>query len=682
MLVTIFSAHCNAATWLDPSLKWKTLETPHFSINYYPEEAEIAYRLAPIAEEVNETMTKVFRSKLDMKTQVSLMDITDYGNGMTTVFPYPSITLYLTDLSSNLNPYKYDNYLRYLFLHEYTHALHLDMIEGGLKIFRTVFGRVMFPNSLEPWFLTEGIATYMETKYTKAGRGRDPRWAMMMRLDVLEDNVKTIDQAAVDTIKWPLGDLRYLYGVEFLKYLSDQYGEDKLITLTHVYGDFIFTEGVDGAFIYVYGRTLPQLWQAWLAHLRDKYQREKSALGKLTEPQLLTRSGYQNLKPKWSKDGRYLYYVEQNADDYPQLRRLEVKTGRAEKILEGMFSDENKSLSPDGQTLLLSKADTYRNYYTYKDIYALDLASNKMTRLTNGERASDPCYSPDGSEFVYVKNGLAGKSLWISGQQRPLASAETESQYFSPIFSPDGKYIYVPKKVGSGGERLYLIEPSTGRQVELTDTSRPTDDAISEANPAFSPAGDYLFYDADYNGIVNLYAYHIATNRLFQVTNVIGGAMMPDVSPDGKQLAYVSYSSRGYDLAVLDIDPSAWQEVTSNRNDPGDGNDYGDPITVAQAPAVQTLEVHDYNPWPTLRPRFWIPDSFRNENGLVNSVYIGGMDPLGQHFYYLSGGFDFTWARGLSLHCFQSGKRNANKVPWSIHPTEGSQSYLKTGVAQ
>src|SRR3989339_331048 len=216
----------DAATNIDPGLKWKTIETPHFSINYHTEVEDIAQKFAPIAERVYSVMTRAMKYRLDLKTQVTLLDATDSGNGYTMLFPYPSITLYLTDLSGNLNPYKYDEYLYYLFLHEYTHALHLDIAEGGVSVFRAIFGRMLFPNAMEPNFMTEGIATYMETKYTNAGRGRDPRWQMMMRMDVLEENIKSLDQAAVDTVKWPLGHLRYLYGVMFLDYLAEKYGED------------------------------------------------------------------------------------------------------------------------------------------------------------------------------------------------------------------------------------------------------------------------------------------------------------------------------------------------------------------------------------------------------------------------------------------------------------------------
>lgn len=637
----MFPSH--GATWLDPAIKWKTIETKHFSINYYPEIEDVAIRLAPIAEEVNTTMSKVLKYKLDMKTQVTLIDNTDYGNGSTTVFPYPSIMLYVSDLSDNINPYKYDNYLRYLFLHEYTHALHLDIAEGGVSVLRAIFGRMIFPNAFEPWFMIEGMATYMESRYTNAGRGRDPRWDMMMRMDILDDNIKSIDQAAVNTVLWPDGSLRYLYGVEFLQYLSDTYGEDRLIDLAHVYGEFFFSLGIDAAFTYIYRENLTMLWSDWLEAMKTKYQTQKAKLGDLTVPVILTNSGYSNVKPKWSKDSTYIYYLQRNADAYPQIRRLDPVQKRSDKLLEAMVNDESLSISPDGRTLLFSKADIYKNFYIYKDLYLMDLSSRKVSQLTSGLRAADPGFSPDGQKIVFVRNEKGMRSLWITdlkGRAVRLSTEETDVQYFSPVYSPDGSKLAAAKHDRDGSQKIYLIDPVSGSEEVMYQGDRTS----TEANPSFSPAGDYVFFDSDRTGIVDLYAYHLPSGRLFQVTNVIGGAMMPDVSPGGKKLAYVSYSSKGYDIAELDINPAEWKEVQAPAT-----------FTMPAVPAIRqdlTLEasstigqIHDYNPWPSLMPRFWIPYGYYNENGSQTSIYIGSFDPLEQQMYYLNLGYDFMAGR-------------------------------------
>ena len=633
------------------------METPHFSISFHQGEEESAKSLAPFAEKVYETLTAVIRHKPDLKTNVVLLDSVDYGNGFTTVVPDPRVTLYLTDWSTNLNPSKYDLWLKFVFLHEYVHVLHLDIVEGGMTLFRMIFGRVIFPNGIEPMFMTEGMAVYFETKYSEGGRGKDPRWQMMMRMDVLEDNIKSIDQASVDTVLWPMGHLSYLYGVEFFEYLSQTYGEDKLITLAHVYGDFLFSMGVDGAFLFTYRKHLSTLWEEWLDHLNSKFKMQKAKLGKLTEPKLLTRSGYYNLKPKWSKGSDRVFYQQNNADNYPNIRAVDLKSGQDHKIFEGQVSANNLSLDPAGKKLLFSKLDIYRNYYTYRDLYSLDLATGRLKRLTEGMRVSDADLSPDGAWLVLVENKLGTNTLMmmtIDGEDKfEVCSPEANAQYFSPRWSPDGKRFVVAKWSPGGEQKLYLVEPQSGIQRRVTKGESLT----SEANPVFSPAGDYIFFDSDRTGIVNLYAYHLGTKRLFQVTNVIGGAMMPDVSPDGKKLAYVSYSSKGYDIAVMDIDPKEWMEirpsvsalVTSRPSVSSIGMGTNSGTSEQNRDVADTekrdYETHDYNPWPTFMPKFWLPYEYFNENGSQMYVYTLGSDILDFHDLTLGLGYDFDARR-------------------------------------
>lgn len=654
IMILLCCSVANAATWLDPSLKWKTLETPHFSIHFHDGLEDIAKRLAPMAEEVHEKLVPIIKHKPDLKTNVVLLDTVDYGNGFATVIPDPRVTLYLTDWSTNLNPSKYDLWLRFLFTHEYTHILHLDIAEGSVSLFRFLFGRVIFPNGIQPMFIIEGLATYMETEHTRGGRGNDPRWEMMMRMDVLEDNIKSIDQAAVGTVRWPMGNVSYLYGVEFLEYLVETYGEDKLITLTHIYGDFLYSFGIDGAFIYLYRKNLSMLWNEWLDSLGGKYGKVRDDLGEVMEPKLVTRSGYYNLKPKWSRGSKSIYYQQSNVDGYPSIREIDVSEERDKKLVEASVFASNLSLGPDGRNLLFVKSSRFNNFYQYKDLYEYDLERNKIARLTEGMRITDADLSPDGSWVVFVENKSGTKTLIMMARDGSdkfmVCSYEANVQYFSPRFSPDGKKFVVAKWSPGGKQKIYLVNPQTGVQKRVTEG----EGSASEANPAFSPDGKYIFFDSDRTGIVNLYAYHLESKRLYQVTNVLGGAMMPDISLDGKQIAYVSYSSKGYDVAVLGVVSEEWKEVRS-------------PVTVTKpvskpearysaehrttnidtgvGSVTEYTNIHDYNPIPTLIPKFWLPYSYTNENGSQTYVYTQGSDILSQHNYVLQLGYDFEAER-------------------------------------
>jgi Tol biopolymer transport system component len=615
-----FGFPCLAATWLDPALKWKTMETPHFSIHYYDEIKETAVRFAPIAEEVHATMSKVFQYAPDRRTQVVLLDTSDYPNGFTDVFMYPCVTLYITDFSSNLNPYKYDDYLRFLFIHEYSHVLHLSIAEGRMGWLQKLFGQTIFPNAVEPWYMIEGIATYMETQYSKGGRGADPRWEMLLRMDVLEDNLKTLDQASVTSVRWPTGKIRYLYGVKFIEYLCKTYGEDKLIYLAHHYGDLFIPFGLNQAFLYIYGKNSWLLWDEWLAYEKNKYLQQKTSLGDTLRPRLLTTSGYYHAKPKWDKEGRYIYYLEVGADEYSEIRRVEPSSEKNEKVIEGLVMDDNFCFSPDGKAIIFAKSDIYKNYYHYKDICRFDLEKKELSRLTDGLRATDPALSPDGKTLTYILNDKGTRRVKIGDR----VFGDQDEQYFSPVYSPDGKYLTVVKRP----EDIFLIYPDSGAERRLTEG----------ANPCFSPDGKFILYESDRTGIVNLYAHELKTGKTFQITNALGGAMMPDVSPDRKQIAYIYYSSSGYDVACMEFDPQSWKEVNIAAKDQS--------VSVKLIyPPVNLSAPVPYNPVGALLPKFWLPMFYSNESGMHSSVNTTGFDPLKQHFYYLNFGYDFNIQR-------------------------------------
>ncbi len=481
----------------------------------------------------------------------------------------------------------------------------------------------------------------METQYAQGGRGKDPRWDMMMRMDVLENNIKSIDQASVDTVNWPTGHLRYLYGVEFLEYIAEKYGEDRLISLVHIYGDLFYIYGPDGPFIFVYEKTLNALWSEWLDDLRVKNAQQVKSFGDVTNPNILTNSGYYNLKPRWSRDGNYIFYQKRDADSYPGIQALDIKDKKDSKIFEGAVSTYNLSQMPDGQRLLFTKDDTYKNYYYFRDLYLLDMKRSKLTRLTRGERAGDADVSTDGSRIVFVKNVKGTQSLWTmksdgSGQWI-ICTVEASAQYYSPRFSPDGKKIVFAKWRLGGEQKIYMIDLDGKVQARLTGEIGLT----SEANPCYSPAGDYVFFDSDRSGVVNLYAYHLRSKRLYQVTNVVGGAMMPDVSPDGKKLAYVAYASRGYDIAVMDIDVKTWKEIGSKDKGVEAGIDARTKNVEVGASTDVIMSVHNYDPIPMLLPKFWLPIGYSNENGSQTYIFTLGQDILGQHTYETQLGYDF-----------------------------------------
>ena len=87
-----------------------------------------------------------------------------------------------------------------------------------------------------------------------------------------------------------------------------------------------------------------------------------------------------------------------------------------------------------------------------------------------------------------------------------------------------------------------------------------------------------------------MYALELDTGRLRQVTNVLTGAYMAEPSPDGKTLAYVGYTTAGFDLFAMPLDEATWTDAAPYVDD------RPTPAVVPQ----KHWDVKPYNAWPTL----------------------------------------------------------------------------------
>ena len=176
------------------------------------------------AEEVHEKLVPRIKWEPKEKTQVVLVDAMDEANGMSTPFPYNLMILFLTQPvgEPGFGTTAFDDWLRMLITHEYTHTLQLDMVNGGLGgVMQAVFGRLYFPNLFQPLWLIEGLAVYEETALTGGGRGRSPGADMVLRMAALEGPFPTLGQMSVFPDTWPSGQVPYLFGDSFTTFIAD-----------------------------------------------------------------------------------------------------------------------------------------------------------------------------------------------------------------------------------------------------------------------------------------------------------------------------------------------------------------------------------------------------------------------------------------------------------------------------
>jgi hypothetical protein len=279
---------------------------------------------------------------------------------------------------------------------------------------------------------------------------------------------------------------------------------------------------------------------------------------------------------------------------------------------------------PDESGLVYAKQerDGYDNIYY--DLFRYELAAGQEVRLTRSLRAASPDISAGGGEIVCVLTAAGRSRLALldaaGGNLRYLSPPDDRRDYFSPRWAPDGRRLVVGARDERGFYTLRIIDTAGALLAEW----RPGPGILSA--PAWSPDGRTIFFSADHAGIYNLFAWHPEDQSLHQVTNLLGGAFSPAISPAGDTLYLSAYGAAGFDLAAISLDPGRWRQIEPRAVV------FAEP---EQRPAAgpEVPATRPYSPGATLLPRYWFPWFGSDEDGLQLGAITSGHDPIERHRY-------------------------------------------------
>lgn len=194
---------------------------------------------------------------------------------------------------------------------------------------------------------------------------------------------------------------------------------------------------------------------------------------------------------------------------------------------ETVLTGQDPHISPDGKRLLIKRSPGIQT------LWVIDLEKNTPLRITS-DFGQLPVWSPDGGKIGYSGNG----GLTIKAANG-LGDAEViwPGTNFPFDWSPDGRYIVFLRRGVKTRMDMYALSMS-GERKEALLLNSPFD----EQCPQISPDGKWLAYAADDTGRYEIYVQAFTDGKLGTDRKIISttGGIMPVWRKDGSEIFFVA----------------------------------------------------------------------------------------------------------------------------------------------
>lgn len=208
----------------------------------------------------------------------------------------------------------------------------------------------------------------------------------------------------------------------------------------------------------------------------------------------------------------------------------------------------NLDVSPDGQEIVFDLLG---------DLYTLPITGGKATLLSGGPAYDlQPRYSPDGQYISFTSDRDGADNIWYmsrDGSDPQQVTKETFRLLNNAVWTPDSNYLIARKHFTStrslGAGEMWMYHRTGGSGIQLTKRKNDQQDA---GEPEVSPDGRYLYFSEDMSGgstfqynkdpngqIYVIRQYDRETGQLRNLVTGAGGSARPEVSPDGRHIAFV-----------------------------------------------------------------------------------------------------------------------------------------------
>lgn len=603
LLVVLWSPVLPAQT--DPRGDWRAWRTEHFRIHSRAEHATLAARAGREAERAWQLLTNELRPPRGT-IELVLYDNLDFPNGFATVTPRNRIAIYLAPPAGELGLSNYDDWLRLVISHELTHVFHLDRAGGIWGGLQSVLGRApgLFPNSYRPTWVSEGLATYYESRITGAGRTRGGFHRQLLTARASADWPKPSD-LYISSSRWPNGLMPYAWGSHFFQRQADTRGVAVIPRFVEVSSRRAWPFAVYGPLRRAGGDDIG----AW-TDFRDAWRSaDASAPGTV-----IARGLWAPPRLRLSPDGKRLAYVvmDGRARERVVVRDAVTLAVVAERPLNG-----GGDLAWSGPDLVIADLEFTTPVEVRSRLHRWT-PGGPVTPASAVNRLVRPFSLGDsGLGAIQIGSGTT-RVVRLSGPDAVEPVAVPAGREWSRLaLSPDGTWFAGSRHLEGSWNLVVWPAGSPERARVLVDGPSLDDD------PSWSPDGAAVLFTSERAGLPQIFRVSPDGGAAEQLTAAPTGARDPALGPDGT-LYYTTVLSDGFALVA----GRAAAIGSGIAETPANAAGIPEP-----APETDLAEA-SYSMVSRLRPTWWLPlVQDAGAAGFYAGAITGGDDVRGQAAY-------------------------------------------------
>ena len=465
-----------------------------------------AFELLKNGERIMERVENLLGTKLKDRLKVYIIENGDIANAYADPLDNV-IVIYPNDLQPEDFIPSYDNWIDYVFSHEYTHILLGRNYERWLEIFR-IFGDVVPPaiyNQHVPMYLHEGLAIEVETKLNR-GRLVDPIFNMIIE-DTRKQKIDLKYGGATTHVHIPGGN-PYVLGSSFLSFVEREFDWEIIKRIIHNMREPFtrFSEAAEKAC----KEDFRNLTKKWLGNTPATHFKEFIKVdGNVRKPIFDSGKVYFMLKDDFGRSGIYAFDGE-NVNPV---------------ILEPYIVDFSVK---NGRLVFIKRLSTSKGYVNYVFTMGKNMVGKNLVSV-------DWC----GDKLIGVKqleNGLRNVVVLQDGREETILKG---SESFIPIqVTSDGGSVALLAKL-RGIIDIFLLKD--GRIYNLTN------DEFAEAFPLLR--NGILTFSKEIDGETHIFKIELTTEEIEEFgegveATIYGKAILKTIFKNGKYRLFLDKESK------------------------------------------------------------------------------------------------------------------------------------------